>query len=192
MRHIHDNELLNLDFRNSLVREMFTKDVILSQLKIPPIVISPDFEDKSFYPSSEKGLYSHSYQFGDGLRDQRFPRKILAGVHEAVRNAYQHGNHKDKTKKILLASKISEDSALFLIGDEGGVINQDFVPYILRFRQSTYPLITSFYKFSDKSRPYPENQGLGLSTMHLLFDDVQFFRGENGGLVTYLGLDAHK
>ena len=190
MRFANENELLNLDERTSVLRSAFSKEINLASIDILPVKIPSDFQDYSFYPSSDTNLRDNSLQFGSELRDNGYSRKLLSGLHEAVRNAYQHGNRKDNSKKIILAKKIDEEHASFFVGDEGGIINQDFLPYILRFRQSNLPIISSFYRFSSKPRAYPENEGLGMSVMHLVFDSVQFFRNEHNGLLVLLEKDA--
>lgn len=180
------NELLNLDNKNSVIRETFEKDINLMEIPLEHLVIPEYFCNNSFYPDSEKSLLENALIMKKLLAENGFDIKLIAGLHEAIRNAYQHGNNKNPKKKIIFQNFVDKKNAQFFVGDEGGRIHPDFFPYVLRYRTSKdYSKSTDFYNFSSK-RKLPENSGIGLMTMHLVFDNVRFFKDISGGLLTYL------
>ena len=180
------NELLNLDNRNSVVRGACKKIINLADIPIEHLDIPEHFHDNSFYPENERGLLDVALVMKGLIVENGFDPRLTAGVHEAMRNAYQHGNNKDPKKKIILRSSVNKKNARFIVGDGGGTIHSDFFPYVLRYRVcDDYLKPVDFYRFSSKEK-LAENGGIGLMTMHLVFDEIRFFKDVSGGLLTYL------
>jgi serine/threonine-protein kinase RsbW len=61
-----------------------------------------------------------------------YPRKdvfaVLLSLHEAVTNAYRHGNRRNRCKNIDIRYLITADEALFEVADEGTGFDPDRVP----------------------------------------------------------------
>jgi serine/threonine-protein kinase RsbW len=61
-----------------------------------------------------------------------YPRKdlfaVLLSLHEAVTNAYRHGNRRDPAKCIHIRYVVTADEALFEVADEGMGFDPDRVP----------------------------------------------------------------
>ena len=178
-----DNELLNFDNRSSVIRRVFGNSILLGDYPVIPMEIPEGFDDFSFKPDNKSHLYKMASSFRNELIENGFEHKLCAGVHEALKNAYQHGNNRDGSRMIILKKRIGPEGAEFFIGDEGGIMHKDFFPYVMRFRENYEPV--GFYGFSDKEK-LPENGGVGLFSMHLLFDEVNFFKNANNGLLVYL------
>ena len=112
-------------------------------------------------------------------------KRVRAALREAVKNAYQHGNKKDSSKKIVIAYRNSPELSDIVVGDQGGIINPQFVPFVLAHRyRSDCP--QGFYQFAVGVTQPAENAGVGTYTMHLVCDEVKYHRNKYGGLSVQL------
>lgn len=72
------------------------------------------------------------------------------------------------------------------IEDEGGRINSNFIPFVLRHRELSHVgRISNFYEFSGLERP-KESEGKGTSFMHLYASEVHYYKAQSGGLLVHI------
>ena len=183
-------ELLDLKSNLSLVRTFLDRPINLLDVHSPSVSLPQNFRDLSFYPLSRDHLYYASKGVAEELASKGFEKKLSGGVHEALKNAYEHGNKRDSTKRVTLLSSVDSDLADFIIGDEGGNIDGNLFSYILAFRESNqkgnhYLDLPSFYDFISGTAP-EGHSGVGTRVMHLLFDQVRYFKGPTSGLLVHL------
>jgi serine/threonine-protein kinase RsbW len=61
-----------------------------------------------------------------------YPRKdvfaVMLALHEAVTNAYRHGNRRDRNKSIHIRYVVTANEAVFEVADEGSGFDPDRVP----------------------------------------------------------------
>jgi hypothetical protein len=197
-----DNELMNLKSEYSLVRGVFKGEVNfdghLDLNNSPAIDVSvpEDFEDMSFVPNKGLKLPSVIERISKDLlesgADEAYLRKTIPGVGEAIKNAYEHGNNRKRDKKITLARAISEGNLEFVVGDEGGIIDSTFFPYILVFREcnrgedSFYRDVDDFYKFKKELFAPEGHSGVGTRVMNICFEGVHYYKKKGGGLLVHL------
>ncbi|MGV8171581.1 MAG: hypothetical protein ACP5OA_02700 [Candidatus Woesearchaeota archaeon] len=115
-------------------------------------------------------------------------QKLLSPLFEGCRNAHQHGNQCDPNKKILLGYDIIPKTSLdIVIIDEGGKLNPEFLPYLLRYRQGLNKArYLDFYTFCNIPRP-KVNYGRGTSLIHSEYlDSVHYYKSDNCGLAVHL------
>jgi anti-sigma regulatory factor (Ser/Thr protein kinase) len=101
-------------------------------------------------------------------------------------NAFQHGNRSDPNKHVKIGYEINEETAVFSIADEGGVINPEFMNFVLWHREERHLTeFRDFYKFANIQKP-KTNNGTGTTFMHNYMDEVSYFKSQEGGLVVRL------
>jgi len=189
-------ELLDIENSKSLLRKRFKGVVNLSDLNIPVLNVPANFIDNSFNPGTNLDLVKLSSMESDYLLmegySERFIRRTVPGICEAVKNAYEHGNKRDPNKQIILARSLSQEKVEYLVGDEGGVIDANLFPYILLIRKyrdklnREYNSIPSFYDFREEIFAPVGFSGVGTKTMHLCFDNVGYYKNSLGGLTLHL------
>lgn len=187
-------ELMNLDNESSLVRTAFSQNIFLSKSNVPEVEIPFRFNIQSFFPDGGLNLSKLSKSFSELLSregaDEEYIKGTVPGVCEAVKNAYEHGNNYDNSKEIFLANSLSKEILEFLVGDEGGEIKKEFVPYILKFRQGIHDKvftdIPDFYSFKREIYPPSGHSGIGTKIMNICFDKVNYFKSPRGGLLVHL------
>jgi hypothetical protein len=120
------------------------------------------------------------------------PQDLSRYLHEAVLNAYQHGNGKDESK----TTRIGFDkNACFIVMDEGGHIRSQLITYVLALRDKErnirpsprVPLFYQFFSDIEITQENIENRNVGFGTryMHRRFH-VNYYLGELGGLAVDL------
>ena len=147
------------------------------------------YKDYSFIPKSEEDVKQQAENFGPALIGRGYSQKMLIGIKEVLRNAFEHGNQRDLSKKIILYSKIDECSAKFIIGDQGEVRDSLF-EYLGEFNGKDFSQIRSFYEFLQKTQPRT-NGGAGIKLIYYLtskgiFDEVRYSKGEKKNLLVCL------
>ena len=188
----YDLNLLGFKSEDSLVRSLFNKEIDLSTLNLAVFSIPKNFKNKSFVP--KKGLvvvkfYSNLEKSLKKMGVEEEEIKLISpGVCEAVKNAYEHGNLKDNSKKITFAVRYYKNDLNFFIGDEGGKIDGNLFTYASHLRESKKILDTldNFYSFCGKNFSPLGHSGVGTKVMNKCFDNIKYFKGENGGLLVYL------
>lgn len=189
-------ELMNLCSLNSLAKQPFGKMIKLSESGISPLEIPDRFKIRSFIPHNGLNLEGISRSISKdlvslGITERGYIAQTTSGVCEAVKNAYEHGNREDSTKEIFFAKSYEKGKAEFLVGDQGGEIRGNFVPFVLLFRQKGHERflmdVPDFYRFSGRLYAPQGHSGVGTKTMNIGFDDIEYFVGSNGGLLVYLG-----
>jgi hypothetical protein len=108
-----------------------------------------------------------------------FPEGIFCPVYEAILNAYEHGNLRNRDKKVVVGFSPKAEYAVL---DEGGSIHADLVSYVLALRERQN--VNPFYDFSSKQKA-GRNLGLGTKLMHEYFD-IQYYPAQTGGLAVVL------
>ena len=112
-----------------------------------------------------------------------------AGAYEALLNAYQHGNQRDDSKKIVLAHQFRPKGVDVFVQDEGGNLDPLFGLFVVQKRLRSGRLAKDFYEFARNfktRRPREGNQGVGTHIIHAYFDDVYYYRGKNDGLIVHM------
>jgi len=186
-------EITNLNAKESLIRHSFEKEIDLSKLPLLEVKIPNRFKEDSFFPKNDF-LLRISSKLNEQLEkfgaNKEYIGRTVPGICEAIKNAYEHGNKKDVNKKIFFAKALSNKKIEFLVGDEGGKINGNFFPYVLLFRQKGYDKYYStapdFYKFLEELYSPLGHTGVGIRNMNVCFEEVNYFKRENGGLLVHL------
>lgn len=182
MRSIED--IVSLVDSRSLIRSAFKGKLTLSEHVLPEFKADENYSSLDIHIVKGEDTLDYQGKIAEICKNARATGKherLHAGVNEAVRNAYQHGNKKDPKKKVIVSYRTVDDNFEAVVSDQGGEINADFVPFILlhRFKQLGQPL--SFYQFSGTSQPY-ENAGIGTYVIHMVADEVNYLRNSSGGL----------
>ena len=178
------DDIVSLLDPRSLIRSVFRGKISLVDYTLPEFSADDSYASLEIQIRKGEDTLDHQAKIAQICKEGRHTGKqerFHAGVYEAVRNAYQHGNRKDALKKITLHYRSVEDTFEVVVGDQGGEINADFIPFILlhRYKQLGQPL--NFYQFSGTKQPY-ENAGVGTFVIHVVSDEVNYFRNSNGGL----------
>ncbi len=185
------SDIFNLDNLESVVRNKFgtNKEVKLKDLTNNYSAIPNDYERIELKLESEEvfsELRDKIQPICTEFEKEGYGANLFTAVYEAVLNAYQHGNKKDTSKKITLAYKHSLEHLDLMVEDEGGVVDSNFVPFVLRHREGVYKeKFLNFYEFSGKEKP-DKNQGTGTSFMHQYVDSVNYLISEKGGLIVHM------
>jgi len=133
-------DIFNLDNRNSFIWTILESGIVfdLSKSNLPKVGIPKNYSSKVIIPNQSKE--SIEKQFETCLVPLIFQVDTLVGygginfdsaVYEALRNAYEHGNQKDSSKKIILANKFSNGKIEVMVKDEGGIIDPLFALFVL-------------------------------------------------------------
>jgi len=189
-------DVVSLVNPGSLARRPFRSEIYLPDCGLPTFV--PDREEYHFtdlHIKQGEGVMNYSRKLQDickGGEHTGKQDKFYSAVYEAVRNAHQHGNKKDPSKKIGIAYKTTPDSFEVIVSDYGGRINANFIPFVLLHRQGLSRQVISFYQFAPSVRQLPENSGIGTYTMHMVCDEVNYYKNRNGGLSVQLIVRKNK
>ena len=183
-------DIVSLELASSLARVpfRFEESINLSDYDLPKIGLDDSYTSRRFnIPRGKDTLDFHSSlaKICKEARHTGKQEKLLSGLYEAFRNAWQHGNGKNPEKAIEVSYKSTDNDFEVVVSDEGGKISTDFVPFILLHRQGMdKPL--SFYNFSPTAKILEENSGNGTFVMHMTADEVNYFKNYFGGLSVQL------
>ena len=183
--------LFDVDDVESIIRKS-TKGrgvIDLNDYDIPTYDIPENYTIKKcrFNPESyAKEIRSAIEPIVDLAESKGCAANLFTALYEGVLNAYQHGNKKDKDKEVTIAYSIKSSSAEVAIIDEGGVINSEFMPFVIRHREGKHKeRFLDFYEFTGMEKP-STNNGTGTSFIHTYVDDVIYFKSDKGGLALHL------
>jgi anti-sigma regulatory factor (Ser/Thr protein kinase) len=180
------DDLFSLEQPDSLVRRVFAgKRLSLSGLDLKVFVPGETYTIVTFNICEGEDVLDYLEQIRDVSKEGRHTGKherFHSGVYEAVRNAFQHGNKKDPSKKVIISYKSTDDAFEVVVADEGGSINGNFAPFVLFHRNGLPDKPNSFYKFAPEVERLEENSGIGTYIIHSVSDEVNYFINENGGL----------
>ena len=185
-------DLFDIESLDSLVRQELRepKVVSLNDFKIPvfklpsnSVTITVNLPSEKY----EKHIRSAIEPVGEIAEAKGYSGNFFTALYEAVKNAHEHGNKKDENKHVLINHKIDDESAKIAIMDQGGVLEPDFIPFIIAHREiDIKEKFLNYYQFSGKQKPRSSNLGTGTSFMHAYADKVQYFKSSSGGLVVLL------
>lgn len=139
--------------------------------------------DLSFTPRSEDEIRNRGYAVSATLGKYGHNPKLSYAITELLRNAYEHGNGRDLTKKITFRQKINKNLVQISISDEGncGIFEGDnYIKYLSE--QSDLKNAKSFYDFNSINQAEGHG-GVGLKMAKMFFDEVILSKNDNGGLV---------
>ncbi|MFZ5955455.1 MAG: ATP-binding protein [Nanoarchaeota archaeon] len=188
MKYICD--LFDIGNKHSIIRKkMLEQDLRLSELDVETYKIPSDYTIENF--SFDAATYEREIRTAIEpvvriAEDSGYKNNLFTALYEGVLNAFQHGNNKDSSKKVILAYKIGENQAEFSIIDEGENINPEFVSYVAWIRGGGLSRdFRNFYSFAELDKP-KTNNGTGTIFMHNYVDSLKYFKSEKGGLVVHL------
>ena len=186
-------DLFDVDSVDSLVRTLIreTGELDIRDFDVEPYEIIPGYvvEELVFDPKNHRKQIKTAIMriVESAIRNGYDIRKLITPLYETVLNAIQHGNNYDFSKKVKIARKMTDDAIEIAVIDEGGVLDPEFVPYVLRHREGRHKeRMIDFYEFTHRERPNQENLGKGTFFTHLYVDNVSYFRSKEGGLVVHL------
>ncbi len=179
-------DLMSLDDILSLAREPFAQgDIKLAECNIASMPVSEQ------YTTIPVSITSGSTREMEGLMDYLAAEtkidfrqlKLYAPLYEALLNAFQHGNMRDTLKPIRFHYKVSDSEVELLVEDEGGIINPNFIPFVLRHHNSRcMEKPTDFYTFCGIRKP-ETNNGTGTFFIHKDTDEVTYHKSQRNGLI---------
>lgn len=181
-------DLFSLDDPQSFVRQKFTGYINLKEHDFPLFELDETYSTRVFQIGKNQDTLDYRNDLSAICRGGRHTgkhEKFCSAVVEAFRNAYQHGNHKDSDKKIVVSSKATKDSFEVVVSDEGGLIKTDLAPFVLLHRQGLNEPY-SFYRFAPGTVQKSENGGIGTFVIHAVSDEVRYFKNTFGGLSVQL------
>jgi len=190
-------ELFDLNDLDSLVRQLIRErpTIDLKDFNIPHYEIYSSYKsvDFSFTPNNHKKEIKEAVtSILEPLSgNQKVYDSLYTALYEAVLNAQQHGNKHDPNKKVTIAYKINKKSVEIAVIDEGGIIDMEFIPFILMHKGKKQEEFIDFYKFTGRPKPITNN-GTGTSFMHTYVDGVFYFKSGTGGLVVHLSKEIKK
>lgn len=181
-------DIVSLLDPNSILRSAFKEDISLVTYNLPEFIPDQTYTSLDINIGKDQDTLDYQEKIAEICKNARHTGKqerFHAGVNEAVRNAYQHGNKKDPMKKVTVSYKSTRDAFEVVVSDEGGKLNVHFIPFILlhRYNELTQPL--NFYQFSGTQQAY-ENSGVGTFVLHMVSDEVNYFKNPSGGLSVQL------
>jgi len=150
----------------------------VSVFMFPPVV---HIDDLRHVQASIQPIFQEAQRLG-------FPDNLSTAFLESVLNAHQHGNQNQPNKKVTVAYKITPAFVEIAVMDEGGIIDPELIPFVLRHRESRHKgkgEAINFYEFTRRQHP-PGHNGTGTLFMHLYTDKVTYYKSEKGGLVVHL------
>ncbi len=178
------DDICSLENSESIIRRPFHGEIDLRDYILPRFVPGDDYTSIDICVKESEQPFDHYDKLREICTRGKHTgkhEKFYAAVIESFRNAHQHGNKKNPDKKIILAYRATDNGFEVVVSDEGGIINADFIPFILLHRQGLDQPY-SFYRFSPLAVRGPDNSGLGTSTIHLSADAVNYYVNETGGL----------
>ncbi len=157
----------------------------LRDIDVPPFIPPANYEkvefsiEKNNFDLKLKEIIDPVFAKAEKLG---YPSGIYTALYEAILNAYQHGNEENPSKKIEFYYHIDKDSANFLVVDEGGRIDKNFINYISeQKKKNAKQSFLDFYEFAGKKKP-SSNNGTGLSFMHAYASEISYHKSEKNGL----------
>ena len=192
-------DIFDVDEIDSILRQRIRegREVNLKEFDIPVYEIDPVYTTEEFRFSPERNIYLRQVRstiepISVKAEESGFDHNVFTALYEAVLNAHQHGNKKAPDKKVILAHNIEEETARFAVVDEGGMIDPEFISFVLRHREKRHKedgerkgKILDFYRFIGKDKP-EYNNGTGTSFIHMYMDGVSYFKYIGGGLALHL------
>jgi anti-sigma regulatory factor (Ser/Thr protein kinase) len=186
-------DIFDVDNIDSLVRQKCSESglIDLAQYDIPPFTLPSDYLVRELHLP----VTNYDPEIRTGIKKllkvaetAGFDRlKLMSPIFEGCRNAHQHGNGCNSEKKITIGYNIIPNKSLdIVIIDEGGKLNPEFLPYLLRHRQGLHRTNhMSFYTFCNVPKP-TQNLGEGTTLMHSTYlDAVHYYKADNGGLAVH-------
>lgn len=143
------------------------------------------FRDISFVPKSSQEVRSKGRGIAEELKLRGFNPKLSLALSEILRNAYEHGNRGDLSKKIVFKKNIEDSVCEFLIGDEGKTVDKSFFNYLSHIDSKNYSNTKGFYDFKGIEQKKGHG-GVGVKMANMLFDNVVYTKNKSGGLLVYL------
>jgi len=177
-------DIVSLVDPNSLIRSAFKDTFVLADYPLPEFSLNENYASLDLQILEGEDVLNHLGKITELCKNGRHTGKqerFHAGVNEAVRNAYQHGNKKDPHKKVTVSYRATDELFEVVVSDEGGEINANFIPFILLHRYNQLSMPSNFYEFSSTTQPY-ENAGIGTFVIHMVSDEVNYFRNKANGL----------
>lgn len=180
-------DLMSLDNPRSLARAPFAKQgkFVLSESDAERLSIPPGYTALNLKINSGKVAEMEKILEDVGTKMNLNLKKtgLYAPIYEALLNAFQHGNRRDVSKKVALHYKTTKSFVEVMVEDEGGVLDANFIPFILRHRDPKYlQKPTNFYDFVGIKMP-ETNHGTGTNFIHFYADQVSYHRSESDGLI---------
>lgn len=182
----HIDDLFSLGNPGSLARRSYKGTISLqSNYSLPLFHSEEEYSSVEIYFRKNQGVLEHLETLkeiclqipSDIPKRERF----FSGLVEAVKNANEHGNKKDSTKKVSILYRTTEEEFEAVVSDQGGILRASFIPYVLLHRQGlTAPI--SYYRFDRTAKQNSGNGGIGTFILHASCDEVNYFRNSDGGL----------
>lgn len=176
----------------SIVRKAFSgdKSIDLKKERIEVFKLNPGYETQNYAFSDDNKVYPKQIRaaidpLSEKAEQEGYGHSLYTALYEAVLNAHQHGNKMMADKQVVIAHRFTHDDISIAIIDQGGIINPQFVPFVLSHRDTQEKPMISWYKYLGIEKP-ENNNGTGTSFMHCYVDRVSYYKGENGGLVVLL------
>ncbi len=180
-------DLMSLDDLESLARQPFAgPDAInLAEVNMPPMSISDNYStvDVVIRDGSVSEMKKLVENLGENMGLDLRQLKLYAPLYEALLNAFQHGNKRDSAKPIKLHYAKMPEYVEMLVEDTGGILNPNFIPFVLRQRQHLHgQKNVNFYEFCGVEKP-DTNFGTGTFFIHAGSDEVTYHKSGNNGLI---------
>ena len=185
-------DIFDINSKTSIVRRNLESCLIydLNELDVEKYELPEEFRSNSF--SFDKDNYKTAIENAVNIilpkenskLDEQDYEELFTCTYEAMLNAYQHGNNYSEDKSVQVGHKITEDKAHIVVTDQGGKLNPSFVSFVLKHRQEK-DLANNFTSFYDFSGNKQNNVNLGMGTyfMHVYADKINYYKGNDGGLV---------
>lgn len=191
-------DIFDIDHIDSVIRRILRErgEVDLNTFNIPTYDIKDSYTVKEFKFDADRKVYARQVRGAIGsvveeAETKGYNANFFTALYEAVLNAHQHGNKLDSNKTVTLAYKIAQDTLEIAVIDQGGKLDPEFIPYVLKHKQNKQALdkeFIDFYKFTNRVKP-GTNNGTGTSFMHTYVDNVQYYKSAQGGLVVHLTIE---
>ena|SRR3989338_315957 len=180
-------DLMSLDDLESLARQPFAgPDAInLAEVNMPPMSVSDVYStiDISIRTGSVEEMKKVVDGLGENMGLDLKKLRLYAPLYEALLNAFQHGNKRDSARPIRLHYARMPEQIELLVEDNGGILNPNFIPFVLRQRQHIPGQNNvNFYEFCGVEKP-DTNLGTGTFFIHAGSDEVTYHKSGNNGLI---------
>lgn len=166
-----------------VVKNISNNRIPISSLETLPLLEGLNYEIINFRDENPKYIIRKKV---DNLFEKcnrlGFDPSLYTAFYEGILNSYQHGNNRDKDKKIFLGHDINRSSAELVIHDYAKNLPSCFFQYIEILKNQNI----FWYDFSLEKQKQ-ENLGTGIFFLNLYSDKLDFYRSPiTGGLATYL------
>ena len=186
------DNLFNTENLAKISKEIFDIESFfdLRSLNIDTFDIPSDYQLQDFIIVNQKNypklIRAVAEDISHKAEDIGCPPQVFTAIYESILNAYQHGNRKDPNKNIKIGRKLTKNSLEVCIVDEGGVIQSEFVPFIMAHYAGNYKNgFLDYYQFTNNKKN-DNNQGKGTFFIFSYVDEVRYFKSPSGGLGIYL------